>query len=135
MLFFITFIFSTCCMAQVDSTKREEDENAMFQRVEIESQYSLGLAAWENYVAKNLRYPKKARKQFAAGTVHHLTVQFVVGRDSTVSDLIAKDDPGYGLGDEAKRLVLVGGKWIPAVQNGRVVAAYKRVVFVFRRPG
>ena len=132
----LSVLFSaTCCMAQVDTARKEEDENVKFEPVEVESQYAQGPAAWATYVAENLRYPKKARKQFAPGTVHRVEVQFVVTRDSTVADIIIKEDPGFGLGDEARRLVMLGGKWIPAKQNGRVLAAaYKRVEIVFKRP-
>ncbi len=130
-------LFLVCyssCFAQKDSLQVQEDDHVIFEPVEIEARWLGGVNAWKKFIAENLRYPKKAKKQFLPGTVHTIKATFIVNIDSSITNIEITDDPGYGFGKEIRRLILSGGKWKPAMQNGRVVKAYKRELFVFRRP-
>ena len=115
-------------------TQEDSSGNSIFQPVEIEAVYKGGSKAWKEYVAANLHYPKKASKHFPAGTEHRVKAKFIVEKDSTISGITVIDDPGYGFGKEIKRLILSSGKWKPAMQNGRIVKAYKTQEFIFRKP-
>jgi len=126
--------FSIPGFAQKDTVTRTEEENVIFQPVEIEARYLGGYAAWKKFKEDNLRYPKKARKKFAPGTSSTIKATFIVNTDSTLSDIKIVDDPGYGFGKEIKKFLLSSGKWKPAMQNGRIVKAYKSELFLFRRP-
>ena len=64
-------------------------------------------------------------------------VKFIVNRDGTLRDISAEN---YDLVDpycvaEAIRVIKVSPNWIPALQNGRKVNAYRRqpITFVFER--
>ena len=121
-----------------DSTK---DANIIFSKVEVEASFPGGQEGWRQYLMKNLhaerivdlvKFPrgKKTLKQT-------VIVKFIVSRDGTLRDISAEN---YDLVDpycvaEAIRVIKVSPNWIPALQNGRKVNAYRRqpITFVFER--
>jgi periplasmic protein TonB len=110
--------------------KDDEDYDKTFTKVEIESDFPGGAAAWLRYLNKNLRYPDDAVNNEIQGTV---VVQFIVDKEGNVSDVqaIAGPDQG-GLREEAVRVIKRSGKWTPAIQNGRQVKSYKKQPIVFK---
>jgi protein TonB len=110
--------------------KDEEDYDKTFTKVEIESEYPGGPAAWLRYLNKNFRYPDDAVNNEIQGTV---VVQFIVDKEGNVSDVNAISGPeSGGLREEAVRVIKKSGKWTPAVQNGRQVKSYKKQPIVFK---
>lgn len=108
--------------------KVEEDYDKTFTKVEIESEYPGGSAAWQRYLNKTLRYPQDAIDNEVQGTV---VIQFIVDREGSVSDVEAISGPEE-LRSEAVRVIKKSGKWTPAIQNGRQVKSYKKQPIVFR---
>jgi periplasmic protein TonB len=110
--------------------KDDEDYDKTFTKVEIESDFPGGAAAWLRYLNKNLRYPDDAVNNEIQGTV---VVQFIVDKEGNVSDVQAISGPDQGgLREEAVRVIKKSGKWTPAVQNGRNVKSYKKQPIVFK---
>ena len=110
--------------------KVEEDYDKTFIKVEVESDYPGGLAAWQRYLNKNLHYPDEALNNEIQGTV---MVQFIVDKEGNVSDVQAISGPTEGgLREEAIRVIRKSGKWTPAVQNGHQVKSYKRQPIGFK---
>lgn len=106
------------------------DYEQTFTKVEIESEYPGGFAAWLRYLNKNFRYPENALTNEIQGTV---VVQFIVDKDGNVSDVEAVSGPDLGgLRQEAIRVIRQSGKWIPAIQNGRQVKSYKKQPVIFK---
>lgn len=108
--------------------KEEEDWDKTFTKVEIESEYPGGSAAWQRYLNRNLRYPQEAIDNEIQGAV---VVQFIVDKEGNVSDVEAISGPNE-LRNEAIRVIKKSGKWTPAVQNGRQVKSYKKQPIVFK---
>lgn len=108
--------------------KVEEDWDKTFTKVEIESSYPGGAAAWQRYLNKSLRYPQEAQDNEIQGAV---VIQFIVDKEGNVSDVEAVSGPKE-LHEEAIRVIKKSGKWTPAVQNGRQVKSYKKQPIVFR---
>ena len=108
--------------------KEEEDWDKTFTKVEIESEYPGGAAAWQRYLIKTLRYPQEAQDNEIQGTI---VVQFIVDKSGMVSDVEAISGPKE-LRDEAVRVIKKSGQWTPAVQNGRQVKSYKKQPIQFR---
>lgn len=108
--------------------KDEEDWDKTFTKVEIESEYPGGAAAWQRYLNRNLRYPQEAIDNEVQGAV---VVQFIVDKEGNVSGVEAISGP-QELRGEAVRVIKKSGKWTPAVQNGRQVKSYKKQPIVFR---
>jgi protein TonB len=110
--------------------KVEEDYDKTFTKVEIESEFPGGSAAWLRYLNKNLHYPDDAINNEIQGIV---TVQFIVDREGNVSDVQAVSGPEQGgLREEAVRVIRKSGKWTAAVQNGNKVKSYKRQPVTFK---
>lgn len=113
----------------VEAPKKEDDDwDKTFTKVEIESEYPGGAAAWQRYLNRNLRYPQEAIDNEIQGAV---VVQFIVDKEGNVSDVEAISGP-QELRAEAVRVIKKSGKWTPAVQNGRQVKSYKKQPIVFR---
>lgn len=108
--------------------KVEEDWDKTFTKVEIESEYPGGRAAWIRYLLKTLTYPQVAQDNEIEGTV---VVQFIVDKEGNVSDVVAISGPEE-LRAEAVRVIKRSGKWTPAIQNGRKVKSYKKQPIVFK---
>ncbi len=105
-------------------------DSRIFAKVEVEAQYPGGDTAWLHFLQHNFRYPDDAVNNEIQGTV---IVQFIVNKDSTISEVKALTGPTKGgLRQEAVRVISLSGKWIPAKQNGVEVRAYKKQPLVFK---
>lgn len=71
-------------------------------------QFPGGERALIHYLHKNMVYPDSASRYNIQGTV---TVRFVVGKDGCVSDVTTIKPLGFGLDEEAIRLVCNMPKW------------------------
>ncbi len=100
-----------------------------FTKVEIEAEYPGGKNAWGEYLMKNLKYPEDAVKRNIQGTV---IVQFIVDIDGSVSDIKVVKRPDASLSEVAYKAIKNSGKWIPAMQKGEKVRAYKKQPIVFK---
>lgn len=79
-----------------------------------------GIAELMRYLGKNIRYPSEAYKNNIYGKV---VVAFVIGRDGKVKDITTTSPRiGYGLEEEAVRVIANMPLWKPGIQDGRVVA-------------
>jgi protein TonB len=115
---------------EVPKAKPAEDYEKTFLKVEIESEYPGGAAAWKRYLNKNFHYPEEGLSNEIQGVV---IVQFIVDKEGNVSDVQAVSGPEEGgLREEAIRVIRKSGTWIPAVQNGRKVKSYKKQPVIFK---
>lgn len=109
---------------------KDDNDDKIFERVEIDASYPGGLPAWARFLHKNLNYPSDAMERGSQGSV---MVQFIVDRDGNVSDVQVVSGPtDGGLAEEAIRVIKKSGKWVPAIQNGRNVKSYKRQPVIFQ---
>uniref|UniRef100_UPI003526AB95 energy transducer TonB n=1 Tax=Salmonella enterica TaxID=28901 RepID=UPI003526AB95 len=58
-------------------------------------------------------------------------VKFVVSKDGSLSQIECESDPGFGICQEATRVIKRTKSWTPAIQNGRNVNAYRRQPITF----
>jgi len=115
---------------QVIEEKKEDDENKIFDKVEIEAMFPGGDSKWRQYLERNLNAQVAADNGAPEGT-YTTVVQFVVDKEGNISDVRALTNHGYGLEDEAMRVIKKGPKWTPAIQNGRQVKAYRKQPITF----
>ncbi len=116
---------------QVIEEKKEDDENKIFEKVEVEASFPGGDGAWRKFLERNLRGDVASENGAPAGT-YTVVVQFVVDKEGNVSDVKALTSHGYGMEDEAVRVIKKGPQWKPAIQNGRNVKAYRRQPITFQ---
>jgi protein TonB len=77
-----------------------------------------GAAAWSKFLQKNLNYPDMAVDQDKEGRVW---VSFIVEKDGHLSNIVVEHGAGYGMDEEALRVLKLAPAWKPGIQNGQPV--------------
>jgi protein TonB len=116
--FALFFLIKISSMGQTASVPATIDTVRVFTKVETPASFAGGSNAWRTYLENNLHYPKKAFRKNIQGVVR---VQFIVSREGYISDVVALNDPGGGLAEEAVRIIQTSPRWAPAEQNQRKV--------------
>ncbi|WP_353139625.1 energy transducer TonB [Pseudopedobacter sp.] len=81
-------------------------------------------------IATSLKYPLEARSSNAMGRV---TVHFTVNKDGHASNYHVKEPLGYGLDEEAIRVIeSIPNLWLPALNEGKPVDSELSYPVVFR---
>jgi len=111
--------------------EKKEDENKIFEKVEIEASFQGGESAWRKYLERNLNPSAPVDNGAPEGT-YTVYIQFVVSKDGSISDVRSLTKHGYGMEEEAVRVIKKGPKWTPAIQNGRQVNAYRKQPITFQ---
>ncbi|MEP7374529.1 MAG: energy transducer TonB [Chitinophagaceae bacterium] len=109
-----------------EKTIKQPDEP--FTSVEIDAKFD---GNWEKFLLRNLNPQTPVDNNAPAGN-YTVIMQFVVDIDGTVSDIKALSNLGYGLEQEAIRVLKKATKWKPAIQNGRKVKAYRKQSITFQ---
>lgn len=116
--------------AVVVAPKDETDYNQTFTKVEVEASFKGGEGAWRKYLERNLNASAPVDNGANPGS-YTVVVQFIVDKEGNISDVKALTNHGYGMEDEAVRVIKRGPKWEPAIQNGRQVKAYRKQPITF----
>lgn len=117
-----------------------DDEDKVFQKVEIDAEFPGGNNAWFKYVSREIeRNMDELQEDGKSGTT---VVLFIVDKEGAVSEVRALPcgeagvsnclGSGTKLAEVAVAAIKKGPKWKPAVQNGRNVKAYRRQPVTFR---
>jgi|LakMenEpi03Aug12_release.lakeMendotaPanAssembly.Ray.scaffolds.fasta_scaffold271714_2 protein TonB len=117
-----------------------EDEDRVFQKVEIDAEFPGGTGAWTKYVSREIeRNSDEIMEDGKSGTV---VVLFIVDKEGAVSEVRALPcgeagvpncvGPGSKLAEVAVAAIKKGPKWKPAIQNGKSVKAYRRQPVTYR---
>ena len=114
----------------VEVPKKDDDENKIFNKVEVEAAFPGGDAGWLRYVKNNID-PNTPIDGGAPEGTYTVIVRFIVSKDGSISDVVAETKHGYGMEAEAVKAIKKGPKWTPAIQNGRNVNAYRRQPVTF----
>lgn len=122
--------------AEYDTAKKEKtkqqgwDENgneipnySFYQAAEFPGKSQ----GWVKFLQKNLNPDVPTYKGAKAGK-YTVILGFFVEPDGTLSDISILEDPGYGTGAEALRVMRLSVGWTPGIENNKV----KR--FLYRQP-
>jgi protein TonB len=111
--------------------KITKESNEPFTAVEIEARFD---GNWEKFLLRNLNAQTSVDNDAPAGN-YKVLIQFVVDIDGIVSDIKPLTNLGYGLEQEAIRVLKKAKNWEPARQNGRQVKAYRIQAITFQVTG
>lgn len=113
-----------------DISEKNGQADKVFDKVDISPAFPGGMDKWKLYLQKNLdaSVPVKNRAPDGAYTV---VVQFIVDLDGNISNVRTLTHHGYGMEEEAMRVIKSGPKWLPAIQNGKTVKAYHKQPVTF----
>lgn len=92
----------------------------IYDVVEESAEFPGGMQKMYEFIAKNLVYPAMARESNVQGKVF---VNFVVGKDGSISEVKVLRGIGSGCDEEAMRVVKMMPKWQPAKNMGKPVKA------------
>ena len=70
-------------------------------------------------------------KNGAPDGTYTVVVQFVVDKEGNISEVKPLTRHGYGMEAEVIRVIKKGPQWIPAIQFGRNVKAYRKQPVTF----
>lgn len=98
--------------------------------VEIEAEFPGGAKEWERFLRRNLQADIPIDNNAAPGR-YTVYLQFIVDKEGRVSDIKALTAHGFGMEEEAMRVLRKATKWNPANQNGRAVKAYRKQPITF----
>lgn len=89
-----------------------------------------GMSKYSYYLANNLRYPSRAKRGEIEGTV---IISVTITTDGKIIDEQIEGEAGYGLGEEALRVVkLLPDEWIPLTLRGEPVSTRLFIPIRFR---
>ncbi|RPA69097.1 TonB family protein [Cyclobacteriaceae bacterium YHN15] len=106
-------------------------DNEIFDVVENAPEYNGGFEAWANYLKENLSYPERAKSNKIEGVVY---LVFVINKEGKVESPEILRGVGYGLDEEALRVVKESPDWIPGMQRGQKVNVRMRLPVRFKLP-
>ena len=85
-------------------------EEMVFEEVETEA--TVDLVLWRKHLEANLiSYLEEAARRKMKPGKYTINVRFLVEKDGRISNVVALNDPGYGLALGAVRVVRTGPKW------------------------
>lgn len=97
--------------------------------VEKMPEFAGGYEALMRYLRNHLRYPSEALRAQAEGRVY---VSFVVQADGTIADISVPKGLGFGLDEEAQRVVRQMPAWTPGQQAHHAVPVRFTLPITFR---
>ncbi|MEO6537780.1 MAG: energy transducer TonB [Ferruginibacter sp.] len=108
-----------------------DDLNKIYVRVDEEAQFPGGVLSWQKFLEKNLNMALLKPYGAPDGT-YQITVRFIVSYSGIITDVTSLTKFGYGMENEAMRIIKAGPKWTPAINNGRRVNSFKtqQVTFI-----
>lgn len=107
--------------------KVENEPDLPITIVEVDAKF---IGDWHKFLLRNLRADVPVNNNAPPGR-YTVLIQFVVDKEGNVSDIKPLTKHGYGLEEEAIRVLKKATKWEPAIQNGYQVKAYRRQPITF----
>ena len=105
------------------------EEDKVFDIVEQQPLFPGGQGALMQFLHDNIKYPVVAQENGVQGRV---TVQFVVEKDGSITDVHVLRGVDPSLDKEAVRVVKSMPRWTPGKQNGTTVRVNYRLPVLFR---
>jgi protein TonB len=109
----------------------ESTEPVDMRVVEVMPEPVGGAAAWSKFLQKNVRFPAPAQE---AGVGGRVWLSFIVEKDGSISNITVERGAGYGMDEEAVRVLKLAPAWKPGIQNGHPVRVRFNLPFNFQVP-
>lgn len=90
----------------------------VYENVEVMPEFPGGMDRLTEYLSSNINYPEKAKNEGMEGKV---IVSFIIDKNGSVKDTKAMNNIGYGLEEEAVRVISGMPDWKPGMNNGKNV--------------
>jgi periplasmic protein TonB len=118
-----------------DSSKTSitQIDTSVYKNVEVEASFPGGEGAWNKYIQAKLeeKIDKLTKNKASVGTC---VVLFIVNNDGSITNIEVQSLKKSLLAKILVDAIENGPKWIPAIQNGMKVKAYRRQKITFQAP-
>ncbi|MDB5031426.1 energy transducer TonB [Mucilaginibacter sp.] len=94
------------------------DETIHITGIDVMPEPFGGAAGWGKFLQKNLHYPPEALDKSVSGRV---LVSFVVEKDGHLSNVMVDRGAGFGMDEEALRVLKLSHAWKPGIQSDHPV--------------
>lgn len=115
-------------LAEIEVEGRPIDP--VFTKVEVNPQFAGGEEVWRKYLVRNLKASIPVDEGWKAGK-YTVIVSFIVHTDGTVSNVVTENYKGTKTAGHCIDIIEHGPKWVPAIQNGKKVNAFKKQPITF----
>jgi antitoxin component YwqK of YwqJK toxin-antitoxin module len=85
-----------------------------------------GVEGWIKYLEKNLETPGRFKQLFPLGSKERVVISFKVDTTGAVSGLNIDKSVEWSVDMETLRVFKQSPRWIPAMQNGKIVSYYHK---------
>lgn len=136
-------------LSQVSNVNRNADENSIissqgenatpetssdsimsYVNVDIRPSYKGGESEWKKYLEKELNTNVPKENNAPAG-VYVANIWVVVETNGTLTNYFYEEMLGYGMTNEAIRVIPSSSLWNPAIHNGKPVRCYFKIPITF----
>lgn len=119
--------------ANVDTIPGDVTANGdkIFEAVDEEAYFPGKEDGWRSYLEQNLNPAAPVDNGAPAGT-YTVYIQFVVDVDGKLSSIKPLTKHGYGMEAEVMRILRKSPPWVPAIQSGKPVRAYRKQPVTFQ---
>lgn len=125
----VNFVGMRGMIKEYDSTGTIKTDS-VFSKEMKEAAFVGEEAGWLQFLRTNLNANAPTQHN-APGGQYTVFLKFIVNRDGTLTDIKAESDPGYGMVEEAIRVLKKSPQWLPAIQYGKYRPAYRRQPITF----
>lgn len=112
----------------------QKEDNTIYDHVSLDNPptYPGGIGNFYQWVGRTIRYPKTASENNVQGTLY---LSFNIEKDGTLSDIKTNGRQlGYGLEEEAIRVLKLSKRWNPGTQNNKPIRVKYNIPLKFSMP-
>ncbi|ANI89823.1 hypothetical protein A9P82_11295 [Arachidicoccus ginsenosidimutans] len=95
-----------------------------------EASFPGGLKFWQTYLIVNLNQNVPANNHAPIGT-YKVVVSFLINKDGNATEVKALNDPGFGMAEEAVRVISNSPQWNPAIMYNKAVTYRQKQGIIF----
>jgi len=107
------------------------NDDKIFEAVDEEAYFPGKEDGWRSFLENNLNPAAPVDNGAPAGT-YTVYIQFVVDVDGKLSAIKPLTKHGYGMEAEVMRILRKSPPWVPAIQSGKPVRAYRKQPVTFQ---
>ena len=122
-LFLFTLLFFVLYVGAQDSSVNKISNDTVNKSpgsVNIPATFPRGSEVWKEYLNAHL-IPATALDNGAPPGKYTVVVSYVIDTTGKITQIQILEDPGYGAGNDVRRVLKNSPQWIPATMNGRKV--------------
>jgi len=112
-------------------TQQTDGNNIVFEKMEKEASFPGGEQGFRQFLQANLNANTPVDNGAPDG-LYTVMLQFIVSKKGKVTDIKALTSHGFGMEEQCIGMIKKSPDWIPAMQNGKKVNAYRQQPISFQ---